>query len=64
MFDKKQSTFKSPDLMKLQEVIIDYKTKLYIEIGADPKEAKNRYLTRLDEKNKVFFGGNKKPATT
>jgi hypothetical protein len=52
MFEKKQQDFKTPDLNKLQEVIIDMKTRIYIPVGADPKEAKNRYFSRI---------GNKKP---
>lgn len=52
MYDKKQNTFKSPDLTKMQEVIIDLRTKIYIAVGADPQEARNRYFNRI---------GNKKP---
>ena len=47
MNDKKQIVFKSPDLTKLQEVIIDMKTIIYIALDADPVEAKTRYLSRL-----------------
>jgi len=50
MFEKKQNDYKDPDLTKMQEVIIDVKTKIYIPIGADPKEAKNRYFSRLESK--------------
>jgi hypothetical protein len=50
MFEKKQSEFKTPDLSKLQEVIIDVKTRIYIPIGADPKEARSRYFSRLEFK--------------
>nr|NQU90632.1 hypothetical protein [Bacteroidota bacterium] len=46
MDKKKQNVFKSPDLSKLQEVVVDVKTKIYIEVGADPVEAKRRYLIR------------------
>jgi len=38
--------FKSPDLSKLQEVIIDIKTRIYIPMGADSEAAKIRYLAR------------------
>ena len=55
MFKKKQNNFKSPDLTKLQEVVIDFKTKIYIALGADPEEAKSRYLSRLEDKNKLHF---------
>jgi len=47
MYDKKQVVFKSPDLAKLQVVVIDHKTKLYIAVGADPEEARKRYHDRL-----------------
>ncbi len=50
MYEKKANNFKSPDLRKLQEVIIDVRTKIYIEMGADPEEARTRYLSRLDNK--------------
>jgi hypothetical protein len=50
MFEKKQSDFKTPDLTKLQEVIIDVKTRIYIPVGADPKEARSRYFSRLENK--------------
>jgi len=50
MYEKKQNTFNSPDLRKLQEVVIDFRTRIYIAIGADPEEARNRYLSRYGEK--------------
>ncbi|NBC83399.1 MAG: hypothetical protein GVY19_08455 [Bacteroidetes bacterium] len=40
----------SPDIGKLQEVVIDFRTKIYIQPGADPKEAKTRYLLRRSNK--------------
>jgi hypothetical protein len=46
MSEKKHTTFKSPDLSKLTEVVIDPKTKIYIAPGSDAEEAKNRYLFR------------------
>lgn len=46
MHDKKQNIIKSPDHTKLQEVIIDIRTKIYIPIGENPEEARNRYLAR------------------
>ncbi|HUV01399.1 MAG TPA: hypothetical protein VMW32_10585 [Bacteroidales bacterium] len=45
-FEKKQAVFKSPDLSKLQVVVIDHRTKLYIALDADPEEARNRYRLR------------------
>lgn len=50
MFEKKQSNFKTPDLKELQEVVIDVRTKIYIAIGADPEEARTRYLSRVGVK--------------
>lgn len=46
MYEKKQNDFKSPDLTKLQEVVINHRTKIYIPVGADPEEAKSRYLIK------------------
>ncbi|MDX2442722.1 MAG: hypothetical protein QNK30_02870 [Bacteroidales bacterium] len=48
MQDKKQATFKSPDLTKLQAVIIDRRTTIYIPLDADAEEAKSRYLSWFD----------------
>jgi hypothetical protein len=50
MLDKKPVVHKTPDLTKLQAVVIDNRTTLYIPIGADPKEATKRYSGRLDVK--------------
>ncbi len=63
MYDKKQTVFKSPDLSKLQAVVIDNRTTIYINSGADPEEARNRYYERLDIKNKVLIGGKKSVAS-
>jgi len=45
MLEKKTVVFKSPDLSKHKEVIIDHRTKIYIAPGADVEEAKSRYLS-------------------
>jgi hypothetical protein len=50
MFERKQVIFKSPDMSKLQEVIIDLKTKIYIALDADPIEARKRYFERKEMK--------------
>lgn len=50
MYDKKNATFKSPDLEKLQAVVINMRTTIYIPVDADPGEARQRYLARLAEK--------------
>ena len=46
--ERKQVVFKSPDLSKMQEVVIDSRTRIYIEPGDDPDEARKRYLARLE----------------
>lgn len=50
MSEKKLNIFKSPDITKMQEVVIDLKTIIYIAIGADPEEARSRYLSRFARK--------------
>ncbi len=50
MYEKKQNSFKSPDLNQLQEVIIDFKTRIYIALGADPEEARSRYVSKFGKK--------------
>lgn len=50
MYEKKPKTFKSPDLSKLQEVIIDWRTKIYIATGADPEVARTKYFERIGNK--------------
>jgi hypothetical protein len=50
MFEKKAVVFKSPDLATMKAVVIDHRTTIYIAPGADPEEAKFRYLTRLANK--------------
>ena len=49
-YDKKQNNFKPPDLSKLQEVIIDLRTRIYIALDADPEEARNRYWENMRNK--------------
>ncbi len=48
--DKKPITINSPDLSKLQAVVIDVKTILYIALDADPDLAKSSYLARVGMK--------------
>ena len=55
MYEKVHSNFKSPDLSKLKEVVIDVKTKIYIPVDADPEEAKSRFLLRLGEKSRTYL---------
>jgi hypothetical protein len=49
-YDKKPVNFTSPDLSKLQAVIIDIKTILYIPLDADPELARASYLNRVGMK--------------
>ena len=63
MFEKKQNNFKSPDLTKLQEVVIDFRTKIYVAPGTDPEEARSLYLSRLEAKNKLHFATRKTVAS-
>ena len=51
-YSKPSLNFKTPDLTKLQEVIIDFRTKIYIAIGANPEKAKLDYLARRETINK------------
>ena len=46
-FEKSQPVHKSPDLSKMQEVIIDSRTRIYVSPDVDPEEARKRYLARL-----------------
>ena len=47
MKKKIQNSFKSPDMTNLQEVIVDYRTRIYIARGADPNEARNRFISKF-----------------
>jgi len=48
MFEKKPLNMKSPDLSKMQVVVIDHRTRIYIHQGADVEAAKERYYSRLE----------------
>lgn len=50
MYKKSQNIVVSPDIQKLKEVIIDFRTRIYIDKDADPEEAKLRYHSRLERK--------------
>jgi hypothetical protein len=63
MQEKKPTIFKTPDITKMQEVVINHRTKIYIAVGADPDEARDRYQARQDAKGKVLVMG-KKPSIT
>jgi hypothetical protein len=51
MNEKNADKFKSPDLTKMQAVVIDFRTTIYIAPGADPEKAKSRYLSRMLDKD-------------
>ena len=59
MQEKKQTIFKTPDISKMQEVVINHRTRIYIAIDADPEEAKSRYLARQDAKGKILLPAKK-----
>ena len=63
MQERKQMIFKSPDISKMQEVVINRNTKIYIPVGADPDEARSRHWNRPELRGKSVFA-NKKPAVT
>lgn len=50
MMERKPIVFKSPDLSKLKEVIIDHRTRIYIALDADVEEARTRYLAIKNRK--------------
>jgi hypothetical protein len=47
MIEKKPVVFKSPDLSKLKEVVINHKTRIYIAQDANIEEAKERYRSLM-----------------
>ena len=51
-FAKPLVNFNSPNLSKLQEVVIDNRTKIYIPMGADAEEAKLKYFKKREATNK------------
>ena len=59
MQEKKPVVFKTPDISKMQEVIINHRTKIYITLGADPEEARSKYWARQDAKGKSLFSPKK-----
>jgi hypothetical protein len=54
MSEKKRINMSSPDVNKMQAVMIDHKTTIYIPMIVDSKEARNRYLTRINLKQEEF----------
>jgi hypothetical protein len=47
---RKHPVFKSPETSKMQEVVIDDRTRIYIPLGADAAEAKSKFQLRLAAK--------------
>lgn len=45
---RKQPTYNTPNLSKMQEVIIDARTRIYVALDEDPEVARKRYLARLE----------------
>lgn len=50
MSEKKGVNYESPNISKMQAVVIDNKTTIYIALDSDPEEAKKRYLARITHK--------------
>jgi hypothetical protein len=59
MQEKKTIVFKTPDITRMQEVIINPRTKIYIAVGADPEVARSRYWARQDAKGKLLLPAKK-----
>jgi len=57
MHEKKPaiSNTKTPDLSKMKAVVIDFKTVIYIEQGANAEEARQRYATRGEYYSKALI---------
>jgi hypothetical protein len=55
MEEKRQVVFKSPDITKMQEIVINPNTRIYIPLGADPEEARSRYWNRPELRAKSKF---------
>ena len=51
MSEKKVISMESPNVNKLQAVVIDHKTTIYIALNADPVKAKERYFERANKKS-------------
>lgn len=47
MNERKHDPMKSPDVSKLQAVVIDRNTTIYITLGQDPEEARKRFTSRV-----------------
>lgn len=54
MSEKRSNNYESPNVSKLQAVVIDIKTTIYIPLDADPEEAKQRYMARINRKTIVL----------
>lgn len=47
MYEKKPNSVKTPDLAKMQAVVINNRTVIYIASGANIEEARKRYNARF-----------------
>ncbi|NOU16262.1 MAG: hypothetical protein HOO91_01710 [Bacteroidales bacterium] len=58
MYEKRPTTIntKTPDLSKMKAVVIDFKTVIYIEVGASEEEARKRYSTRGEYSKELIKG--------
>jgi hypothetical protein len=51
MYEKKMVAIVSPDLNKMQAVIIDGRTTIFIDKGSDPDDARRLYVQRRQALN-------------
>jgi hypothetical protein len=54
MSEKKHIHIDSPNTSKLQAVVIDHKTTIYVSLDADPEEARQRFLFRTSAKKVIL----------
>ncbi len=54
MSEKKGVNYESPNMNKMQAVVIDNKTTIYIAMDANADAAKQRYLSRINRKEIVL----------
>lgn len=57
--DQKKHAMKSPDLNRMKAVIIDSRTRIYIDIDESAEEAKKRYLNKMQANGKTSLASRK-----
>lgn len=61
--EHKKNAFKSPDLNRLKAVVIDSRTRIYIDIDESAEEAKKRYLSKMEANGRTNLASRKPTAT-